>query len=198
MPRWQIGITTTAGEAVGSLSGILFLETFPNLIITRSLPKGWGMTGIRLGYAVVSSTGGLLLQMKKLVLQFDSNALARTLVLSALKSTLENAEDPFGVKDTARNKAKVMGAVKRLRKTYDRNLQIAQTYEKAPIMLLYYNSTDDAFDLQRHFMKAGLLTVSCSTYVGLGREAVRLMLPQTEQIFLLLKLLEQSIRDFPA
>lgn len=181
-----------------SNSAVNLVDQFPNLIVTRSLSKGWGMAGIRLGYAVVSSTGGLLQQMKKLVLPFNSNALARTLVLSALKSTLENAEDPFGVEDTERNKAKVIGAVKRLSKAYGRNLQIAQTYEKTPIMLLYYNSTDDAFDLQRHFMKAGLLTVSCSTYVGLGREAVRLMLPQTEQIPLLLELLEQSIRDLPA
>ncbi len=179
-------------------SAVNLVAEFPNLIVTRSLSKGWGMAGIRLGYAVMDADGVLMKELQKLVLPFNSNALARTLVLTALESELENADDPFGVKDTARNKRIVLEAVATFNLKYDRHLEIAKTYEETPIMLVYYEHGDVDFDLQQHFMKNGLLTVSCGTYVGLGKEAVRVMLPQEENMPLLLKLLEQSIADLPA
>ena len=180
-----------------SNSAVNLVKEFPNLIVTRSLSKGWGMAGIRLGYAVTAAAGPIMEQLKKLVLPFNSNALARELVLTALQSDLENADDPFGVKETEKKKRAVIDAVGQLNNAYGRNLQIAATYEKTPIMLLYYDHGDADFDLQAHFMKAGLLTVSCGTYEGLGPESIRLMLPQTEDMPLLLELLERSIQSLP-
>ena len=179
-------------------SAVNLVTEFPNLIVTRSLSKGWGMAGIRLGYAVMDADGELMKQLQKLVLPFNSNALARALVLTALQSERENAEDPFGVKDTARNKRIVLEAVETFNQKYNRHLEIATTYEQTPIMLVYYDRGDADFDLQQHFMKNGLLTVSCGTYVGLGKDSVRVMLPQEENMSLLLKLLEQSIAELPA
>ena len=181
-----------------SNSAVNLVTEFPNLIVTRSLSKGWGMAGIRLGYAVMDADGELMKQLQKLVLPFNSNALARALVLTALQSERENAEDPFGVKDTARNKRIVLEAVETFNQKYNRHLEIATTYEQTPIMLVYYDRGDADFDLQQHFMKNGLLTVSCGTYVGLGKDSVRVMLPQEENMSLLLKLLEQSIAELPA
>lgn len=178
-------------------SAVNLVAEFPNLIVTRSLSKGWGMAGIRLGYAVMDADGELMKQLQKLVLSFNSNALARALVLTALQSKLENPADPFGVKDTERNKRIVLEAVETFNQKYDRHLEIAITYEQTPIMLVYYDYGDGDFDLQQHFMKNGLLTVSCGTYVGLGKESVRVMLPQEENMPLLLKLLEQSIAELP-
>ena len=178
-------------------SAVNLVAEFPNLIVTRSLSKGWGMAGIRLGYAVMDADGELMKQLQKLVLPFNSNALARALVLTALQSKLENPADPFGVKDTERNKRIVLEAVETFNQKYDRHLEIATTYEQTPIMLVYYDYGDGDFDLQQHFMKNGLLTVSCGTYVGLGKESVRVMLPQEENMPLLLKLLEQSIAELP-
>ena len=180
-----------------SNSAVNLVAEFPNLIVTRSLSKGWGMAGIRLGYAVMDADGELMKQLQKLVLPFNSNALARALVLTALQSKLENPADPFGVKDTERNKRIVVEAVETFNQKYDRHLEIATTYEQTPIMLVYYDYGDGDFDLQQHFMKNGLLTVSCGTYVGLGKESVRVMLPQEENMPLLLKLLEQSIAELP-
>ena len=178
-------------------SAVNLVAEFPNLIVTRSLSKGWGMAGIRLGYAVMDADGELMKQLQKLVLPFNSNALARALVLTALQSKLENPADPFGVKDTERNKRIVLEAVETFNQKYDRHLEIATTYEQTPIMLVYYDYGDGDFDLQQHFMKNGLLTVSCGTYVGLGKESVRVMLPQEENMPLLLKFLEQSIAELP-
>ena len=178
-------------------SAVNLVAEFPNLIVTRSLSKGWGMAGIRLGYAVMDADGELMKQLQKLVLSFNSNALARALVLTALQSKLENPADPFGVKDTERNKRIVLEAVETFNQKYDRHLEIATTYEQTPIMLVYYDYGDGDFDLQQHFMKNGLLTVSCGTYVGLGKESVRVMLPQEENMPLLLKFLEQSIAELP-
>lgn len=57
-------------------------------------------------------------------------------------------------------------------------------------MLLYYEAGGRDFDLHRHLMRTGLLTMSCGTYAGLDQACVRLMPPPTEQIGLLLELLE--------
>ena len=46
-------------------------------------------------------------------------------------------------------------------------------------------------------MGEGLLTVSCESYVGLDSRAVRLMLPEREQMPLLLELLEKAVRTLP-
>ncbi len=199
---WELETVIVVDEAYAeympfSNSAVNLVDRFPNLIVTRSLSKGWGMAGIRLGYGVSAAHGAVLTQLAKLVLPFNSNALARTLVLTALRSTLENPDDPFGVEETADNKAKVMGFIHRKTREYGRPLCIAKTYEKTPIMLLCYRGREAQFDLQSHFMKFGLMTVSCATYEGLGPESVRLMIPLKEEIPLLLRLLESAIKTLP-
>lgn len=63
--------------------------------------------------------------------------------------------------------------------------------------MLYYSDGGGAFHLQRHLMKHGILTVSCETYVGPGKEAVRIMLPESERMPLLLELMEKAVADLP-
>ncbi len=178
-------------------SAVNLVCDYPNIIVTRSLSKGWGMAGIRLGYAAINAESELMKQLKKLILPFNSNALARELVLTALRSERENAEDPFGVMETKRAKRMILECIEEFNAKYNRNLKVAATYEKTPIMLLYYDEGGNDFDLQAHFMKSGLLTVSCKTYEGLGKESVRLMLPQWNDMPLLIKLLENSIMELP-
>ena len=63
--------------------------------------------------------------------------------------------------------------------------------------MLYYDGKAERFHLARHLMGHGILTVSCETYEGVGQEAVRIMLPETEKMPLLLQLMEQAIADLP-
>lgn len=179
------------------VSAINLVKDFPNILVTRSFSKGWGMAGVRLGYGVASTETDLLEQLQKLVLPFNSNAVARTLAESALKTKLQNPEDPFGIWPVIRNKQRLLDKVEEYALRYDRRLKVAQTHFSTPILMLYYDGKTENFHLARHLLKHGILAVSCETYEGVGQEAVRIMLPETEKMPLLLKLLEQAVKDLP-
>lgn len=178
-------------------SAINLVEECPNVLVTRSFSKGWGMAGLRLGYGVASTKTDLLQQLQKVVLPFNSNAVARTLAEAALKQKLEDPEDPFGIWPVIRNKQRLMETVDACALRYRRRVKVAQTHFSTPILMLWYDGTDKNLHLARHLLNHGILTVSCETYDGVGREAVRIMLPETEKMPLLLKLLEEAIKDLP-
>jgi len=178
-------------------SAINLIRDFPNVLVTRSFSKGWGMAGVRLGYAVVSTETDLPEQLQKLVLPFNSNAVARTLAESALKAKFQNPEDPFGIWPVIRNKQRLLDKIEECALRYGRPIRAAHTHFSTPIFMLYYDGREEDFHLARHLMKHGILTVSCETYEGVGAEAVRIMLPQTDKMPLLLKLMEQAVADLP-
>ncbi|MBR3866608.1 MAG: aminotransferase class I/II-fold pyridoxal phosphate-dependent enzyme [Butyricicoccus sp.] len=179
-------------------SAINLVRDFPNIIVTRSFSKGWGMAGVRLGYGVASTESDLLEQLQKLVLPFNSNAVARTLAESALRTKLQNPEDPFGIWPVIRNKQRLLDKIEEFSVKYDRALKVAQTHFSTPILMLYYDGADPALHLAHHLLRHGILTVSCETYVGVGKEAVRIMLPESAQMPLLLELLEKAVAALPA
>ena len=47
-------------------------------------------------------------------------------------------------------------------------------------------------------MQYGILTVSCESYVGVGKEAVRIMLPESEKMPILMELMEKAVAALPA
>ena len=155
------------------------------------------MAGVRLGYGVSSTQSGLLPQLEKLVLPFNSNGIARVLAQTALETKFERPEDPFGIQPVIVSKRELLAAIERYNKRYGRNLRAAVTCESTPILMLYVETEDPTFHLQRHLIGEGLLTVSCESYVGLDCRAVRLMLPEREQMPLLLELLEKAVRTLP-
>lgn len=180
-----------------SSSAINLIPAHPNLIVTRSFSKGWGMAGVRLGYGVSSTHSDLLPQLEKLVLPFNSNGVGRVLAQTALESKFEHPEDPFGVQPVIRSKRALLEAIQGYNSRYGRALRVAATCESTPIMMLYYEDGGPDFHLQRHLMTQGLLTVSCESYVGLDAAGVRLMLPEPGAMPLLLELLEEAIRTLP-
>lgn len=179
-----------------SNTAIHLVREFPQVIVTRSFSKGWGMAGVRLGYAAASTESDLLPQLKKLVLPFNSNGIARVLAQTALQTRLENPDDPFGIRAVRASKRELCEAIAQYNLRYSTNLQIAQTYADTPILMLYYNGPA-GFHLQRHLMRVGILTVSCETYEGLDSRAVRLMLPERNSMPLLLQLMEQAVQLLP-
>ena len=179
------------------VSAINLVEEFPNVLVTRSFSKGWGMAGVRLGYGVASPKTDLLPLLQKLVLPFNSNAVARTLAQAALETKLNNAEDPFGIWPVIRNKQRLLEKVDACALQYRRRIKAAETHFSTPILMLRYDGEKKDLHLAQHLLDHGILTVSCETYEGVGREAVRIMLPETEKMPLLLKLMEQAIADLP-
>ncbi|MDX9755132.1 MAG: aminotransferase class I/II-fold pyridoxal phosphate-dependent enzyme, partial [bacterium] len=56
---------------------------YPNLILLRSLSKGFGLAGLRVGYAVASE--GLIDRMARSALTFPVNCIAQAAALAALE-----------------------------------------------------------------------------------------------------------------
>lgn len=198
----ELGRILVVDEAYGEyipfgVSAINLVKDYPNVLVTRSFSKGWGMAGVRLGYCVVSTETDLPEQLQKLVLPFNSNAIARTLAESALKTKRLEPEDPFGIWPVIRNKQRLLDKVEECALRYGKKVRVAHTHFSTPILMLYYYGGKPGFHMARHLLNHGILTVSCETYEGVGPEAVRIMLPQTEKMPLLLKLMEQSIADLP-
>ena len=178
-------------------SAINLVEKFPNILVTRSFSKGWGMAGVRLGYGVASTESDMLEQLQKLVLPFNSNAIARTLAEAALKAKLEHPEDPFGIWPVIRNKQRLLDKIEYYNMKYDKKLYVAETHFSTPILMLYYKDGGEDFNLQNYLMQYGVLAVSCETFVGVGKHAVRIMLPDSEKMPLLLELMEQAVANLP-
>jgi histidinol-phosphate aminotransferase len=68
-------------------SAIRLVAEYPNVVVTRSFSKGYGLAGIRLGYA--ASSPGLIAQFRKLQLSFNCNGVARELACALLESGAE-------------------------------------------------------------------------------------------------------------
>ena len=178
-------------------SAINLIRDFPNVIVTRSFSKGWGMAGLRLGYAAASPETDVLLQLKKVQLSFQANALARALAKAALDSDLENPDDPFGVRQVFEHKQLLLSEIRKYNERFGKQLLVAETHPNTPIMMLYVRTADPSFHLYGYLLSKGLLTVNCETFVGLGPNSVRLMLPEEEHMGLLLEIICESVRDLP-
>lgn len=178
-------------------SAVNLIHDYPNIIVTRSFSKGWGMAGLRLGYAVASTETDLLTQLSKITLPFNSNALARTLAKSSLESDMANPGDIFGVSRVAEQKRRLIESIGSFNSKYGKSLKVAVTHAATPIMMVYCDTAGTELDLYRHMLSKGLLSVSCESYVGLDSRAVRLMLPEEEYTDLLIEIMEEVIRDLP-
>ncbi|MDR2021282.1 MAG: aminotransferase class I/II-fold pyridoxal phosphate-dependent enzyme [Treponema sp.] len=164
-------------------SALNLVPKYPNIVVTRTFSKGFGLAGIRLGYMITSSAeiNDTLEQFKKVENQFSAGGVARLLGIGFLET---QANTP----DIERIKADKSAAVAALTK-----FKLAQTAETTPLMTLYYEEGGRDFDLQTWlYDTAGLWTVSCAGYDELDKNAARLMLPKSSQIETLKALLLKS------
>jgi histidinol-phosphate aminotransferase len=166
-------------------STLNLLPEYPNIIVTRTFSKGFGMAGIRIGYAITSnpSISDTLEQLQKLERPFNCNGIARVLARAMLDSNVDTIQSD----QVKANKEAVKIALNGLSK-----LNFATTDNETPIITIYYTGTKPVLDLQKFIVEsAGLLTVSCSTYKGFDSKAVRVMLPETKDIPLLIEMLKR-------
>jgi histidinol-phosphate aminotransferase len=152
-------------------SAINLIPDYPNAVVTRTFSKGFGMAGIRLGYAFVSAENGIAAQLKKLEIPFNCNGVARVLAEAAI----DGHEDMIKIQEIRANKQKILKVLTKL--------EAAESSERTPLITLYYNTADPGFDLRQFLAeKVRLAAVSGEAYGGLDKRAVRLMLPKTRDV----------------
>ncbi len=136
-----------------------------DVFVTRSFSKGYGMAGIRLGYALGPRRA--MAQLRKLVLLFDSSAPARQLAAAMLA-----ARPDYPAELRARTREANEFLYPRIAAAG--KYRMAETSVYTPICTLY--AEEKSVDLCRALARAGIAAVSGRNFGNLGQNAVRLML----------------------
>lgn len=148
------------------------------IIVIKTLSKGYGLPGIRVGYAVASPE--IITQLNKIIVPFNCNGIARELSVAILE---EEVDFDALMKLT-------MSKIKRLREALGDKIKVAATCESTPISLLYVD--DESIDLTRLFAENGISVVSGASFDNLSVNSVRLMVPAEEEMNLLCKLIKET------
>lgn len=161
-------------------SAMRFVGKYGHLYVLKSMSKGFGLAGMRLGYIAGDAAG--MAQYRKLVPPYNGNGLARKLGLAMLRAG-EGGLNGLMVRAAAKNErlyARLAGGP----------IRVAHTEPSVPISLLY--TDDPGADLCGAFCRAGITVVSGASFEGLGIGSVRLMLPREEEMPLLLELADAA------
>ena len=151
---------------------------FPGLIVTKTMSKGYGMAGMRMGYAVASKE--IIEQLNKLLVQFNCNSLARDLATAMM-------EDDTYLDDLVKV---TESKTKRIKEALAGKIKIAETADCTPISLLYTN--DESIDLTKVLANVGIATVNGADFDNLGINSVRLMVPAEKDMDMLCELLKKA------
>jgi histidinol-phosphate aminotransferase len=147
-------------------SAVNLVNQYENLFVTRSLSKGYGMAGIRFGYSIGSKQATK--QLKKIITPFNCNAHARQLAAEILQ--IQEYQHDL-IQQTKKKKRKILSALQG-----HPSLKIAHTSEETPLLLLY--TENECVDLHSLLLQVGLASVNGKNFENLGKNAVRLMIPE--------------------
>lgn len=157
-----IVIDEAYGDFIGKdRSAVALLGTYDNLIVIRTFSKGLGLAGLRAGYIVTSEE--IAGYFKRISNPYELNGVSRMLCMAALKDEDFMKDSIAKVKI---NKERLMGAVK--------VLNILETDPCVPILTVMH--PDEEVDLEILLMDQKIMSVSGRSFIGLGENAVRLMI----------------------
>ena len=163
-------------------SAIQLCDKYQNLIVVRSVSKGFGLAGIRAGYIIAS--GELIQYIKDMANPYMVGELSRVLAAEALKHDdyLKVCMTDFaGMKKEIET---VLASCDDKEKACRGGLHMAETLDTNVLLTLYHD--DRNIDLMREFYKRGILVVDGCSFRGLEKNAVRLSLPKKENFSRLL------------
>lgn len=170
---YKLGVIVIVDEAYGDFmddeNSALNLD-YPNLIVVRSLSKGFGLAGLRVGYAVIKGTE-LKELYSKVNLPFEISSLSEEIALRAVKRTSFIEESRARVRET---KGKIMDFLS------EKGFSISKTSLDVPIFLLGKENEN----LYLYFKKIGILCVDGKSFIGLNSSYVRVRIPRYFQDFL--------------
>jgi len=155
------------GEFMSKKNSAINLE-FPNILVTRSFSKGFGLAGLRIGYCIVKGD-----KIKKAISKVDFPFSVTTISLVAALKALEDQDFlRKTVEQTRKNKEKLM-------RTLSKNFHIAKTDKSTPIFLCGGN--DNTY---QYFLSKGVLTVPGEEFMNLDNSYVRIRIPKSAEEFI--------------
>jgi len=170
----SLGVCLVVDEAYGDFmekdnSAVNLLDGLDNIIVLKSFSKGFGMAGMRIGYA----TGPMKLMeiYRKISIPFCITGIATVLAVEALKNKEFLSESR---KKIAKTKEKIIESMEKIG-----NLE---TSLSVPIMTLTH--PDKKVDLYSELLKVQVLSVSGDNFEGLGKNSVRFRIGNNADLLL--------------
>lgn len=180
-------ITVIIDEAYGDFmpkkdSAVQLFAKYPNLAVVRTLSKGYGLAGLRIGYIIAHKD--LIGYMTKMVNPYMVGELAREVGAEALRhgEFIEKCKADFAEMKAAIRKVLESG------KTAGR-LHMAETLDTNSLLLLYHD--DKKINLYDEFLRRKVLTIDGYDFRGLDSTSVRIRLPRKEEFPVLLKAIRE-------
>ena len=167
----EYGIIVIVDEAYGdfmdkSNSAVNIFNKYLNLIVIRTMSKGFGLAGLRVGYII--SNKEFVGYMNSMTNPYNVGELARELAAAALRNGGDIEEHKKAV---ARQKEKIAQVT-------GKNIKIAETLPTSSLILAY---TDvPGVDMKAELYKRGALVVSGADFMSLDASAARIRLPKEE------------------
>jgi len=155
-----------------------------NIITLRSFSKGWGLAGIRAGYAVVRDPE-VRRFLAKVVPPFSVNTLACKLAMAALE------EKSFLV-ETRKVLSRIKNEILKLVKETP-CITASKTHPAVPILLLTHDTP--SVDLYELLMAQGIRTESGACFDGLDSSSVRLRIPSPGNLRLFKELWHKALQE---
>jgi histidinol-phosphate aminotransferase len=180
----EMDIAVILDEAYGDYmsdlnSAATLVNTYNNLFVIRSFSKAFGMAGLRVGYVVMPKE--LVGYFEKVMIAFPINSLGQFFT----QFVLDDRE--FIIRSVERIKASNL----KIRQTVKR-LIILESDDQLPIITLKH--PDSSVNLFEEFLKLGILTNSCISYVTMDKNSVRLRVPaDIEPVIKAIKTIERQI-----
>jgi len=200
-------ITVIVDEAYGDFmpkenSAVQLFSKYPNLVVVRTLSKGFGLAGLRIGYIIAHKE--LIGYMKKMVNPYMVSELAREVGAEALRHTgfVEESKAEFAAMKDEIREVLNPSTVRKLKKHMDAEaepvrvhgpasgrLHMAETLDTNSLMLLYHD--DKNIILKDEFLKRNVLVIDGYDFKGLDSTSVRVRLPRREEFPVLLKAIRE-------
>ncbi len=143
-------------------SAVALVNKYPNVIVVKTLSKGFGLAGLRTGYAVLPQA--FMPIMQKLPAEMVVTETAARLTPIALRDREHITRSKTQI---AANKARVLEALS--------VLQASVTGDTVPIVLLYTERDLNLFDVM---LQHGIITERGEDFDGIGKRHIRLRVPR--------------------
>ncbi len=200
-------ITVIIDEAYGDFmpkenSAVQLCAKYPNLVVVRTLSKGFGLAGLRIGYIIAHKE--LIGYMKKMVNPYMVSELAREVGAEAFRHDefLENCKADFAEMKAQIREVLTPSSIKKLKKHADAeyedvkihgpasgHLHMAETLDTNSLLLLYHDSKE--IRLHDEFLKRKVLVIDGYDFKGLDSTSVRVRLPRMEEFPVLLEAIRE-------
>ena len=165
------GVCVLIDEAYGDFmdldnSAVNLVNSFENIMVSKTFSKGFGLAGLRIGYVV--SGEHLNDIISRVDTQFQLNSVGELAATAALKDYDFISESMLKI---CRAKACISDSFKKI--------EVLRTDPEVPIMTLHVKDPD--IDLQKLFEVNGVLTESGEDFYGLGKNYVRMRIPKDHE-----------------